>query len=151
MSKANEKKLNVEYYGDDVSVIPKEDDVLITEDNKFGQTERSLKSRHVQFIALGGCIGTGLFVGSGAILQNGPGSLLCAYILMSFVIWSVNNTLGEMTTYLPVKGNSPGLMIGRYACPDLSFAANYIYVYSFALLVPSECVAGAIVVEYCKS
>lgn len=42
-------------------------------------TQRGLSSRHIQFLALGGCIGTGLFVGSGAALSTvGPGRLLLA-------------------------------------------------------------------------
>lgn len=41
-----------------------------------GETRRGLSSRHIQFLALGGCIGTGLFVGSGATLSLvGPGEL----------------------------------------------------------------------------
>ena len=40
------------------------------------ETQRGLSSRHIQFLALGGCIGTGLFVGSGAALSTvGPGKL----------------------------------------------------------------------------
>jgi amino acid permease len=51
---------------------------------RFGQTHRGLKSRHIQFIALGGCIGTGLFVGSGATLSIvGPAPLFMAFCVMS--------------------------------------------------------------------
>lgn len=53
---------------DDPKAIPGEVDGLPTE------THRGLSSRHVQFLALGGCIGTGLFVGSGQSLSMvGPG------------------------------------------------------------------------------
>lgn len=119
------------------------------DDAKFGHTRRALKSRHVQLIALGGCIGTGLFVGSGAILKNsGPGSLLLAYLIMSFVIWCVMNILGEMTTYLPVGGASPPMYIERFADTSLAFAAGWNYWYAYAFLVPSEITAAAMVVEY---
>jgi hypothetical protein len=44
--------------------------------NKYGTTRRGLKSRHIQLIALGGCIGTGLFVGTGSTLSLvGPAPL----------------------------------------------------------------------------
>lgn len=55
---------------DDSKAIPGEVDVPGSE------THRGLSSRHIQFLALGGCIGTGLFVGSGQTLSMvGPGNL----------------------------------------------------------------------------
>ncbi|VVT48789.1 uncharacterized protein SAPINGB_P001952 [Magnusiomyces paraingens] len=114
-----------------------------------GETRRGLKSRHVQLIALGGCIGTGLFVGSGTILsRSGPGSLFVAYCIMSFVIWSVMNALGEMTTYLPIHGASPTMYVHRFSDPSTAFATGWNYWYSYAFLVPSEITAAAIVIEY---
>ena len=75
--------------------------------DKYGGTQRGLKSRHVQFIALGGCIGTGLFVGTGATLSvAGGANMFMAFVVMSVIIWSVMNSLAEMTTYLPVSGVS---------------------------------------------
>ncbi|KAG0080556.1 hypothetical protein BGZ90_011959 [Linnemannia elongata] len=66
------------------------------------QLARGLKSRHIQFLALGGAIGTGLFVGSGGILSNsGPASLFLAYLSMTVIVWTVMNNLAEMVTYLP--------------------------------------------------
>lgn len=131
----------------------REDTILegdaLTVDDRFGHTERALKSRHVQLIALGGCIGTGLFVGSGAILANsGPASLLMAYIIMAFCIWSVMNALGEMTTYLPIQGASPPMFVERFADPSLGFACGWNYWYAYAFLVPSEITAAAIVINY---
>lgn len=131
--------------------LPNDSDVekIEQEEQKFGQTHRGLKSRHVQLIALGGCIGTGLFVGSGAILANsGPASLLIAYIIMSFVIWTIMNCLGEMTTYLPVSGASPPMYIHRFADESTAFAAGWNYWYAYAFLVPSEITAAAMVIEY---
>jgi len=69
------------------------------------QLERGLKSRHIQFLALGGAIGTGLFVGSGSILsETGPAPLFMGYLSMILVVWCVMNVLAEMVTYLPMKG-----------------------------------------------
>ncbi|KAL9613660.1 MAG: hypothetical protein Q9167_001789 [Letrouitia subvulpina] len=55
-------------------------------DEKYGQTTRGLKSRHIQLIAIGGCIGTGLFVGTGATLSTvGPAPLfLSASVVISY-------------------------------------------------------------------
>ncbi|ODQ64626.1 hypothetical protein NADFUDRAFT_71070 [Nadsonia fulvescens var. elongata DSM 6958] len=112
-------------------------------------TRRALKSRHVQLIALGGCIGTGLFVGSGTILaHSGPASLLLAYIVMSFVIWTIMNVLGEMTTYLPLTGASAPMYINRFADKSLAFATSWNYWYAFAILVPTEITACGIIIQY---
>jgi len=61
------------------------------------ELHQGLKARHIQLIALGGCIGTGLFVGSGSALATcGPAGLLTAYLIMSTVIFFIMNELGEM-------------------------------------------------------
>jgi amino acid permease len=52
--------------------------------------ERGLESRHIQFIALGGTIGTGLFLGIGGALQaSGPLSLFLGYLFTSIAIWAM--------------------------------------------------------------
>ncbi|OKL55537.1 hypothetical protein UA08_09195 [Talaromyces atroroseus] len=55
-----------------------------------GQLQRGLKERHVQFIALGGTIGTGLFLGIGSALStSGPLSLFLGYLFTSIAIWAM--------------------------------------------------------------
>ncbi|KAI1347064.1 amino-acid permease inda1 [Xylaria sp. FL0043] len=113
------------------------------------QLERGLKSRHIQFLALGGAIGTGLFVGSGQILHTvGPAPLFMAYLAMMVVVWVVMNVLAEMTTYLPMKGISIPYFVGRFVEPSLAFATGWNYWYAYAILVAAECTAGAIVIQY---
>lgn len=90
------------------------------------QLERGLKSRHIQFLALGGAIGTGLFVGSGAILAStGPAPLLMAYLGMLFVVWAVMNCLAEMATYLPMRGITVPYFVDRFLDPSLAFATGW--------------------------
>lgn len=56
----------------------------------YGELQRDLKERHVQFIALGGTIGTGLFLGiGGALATSGPLSLFLGYFFTSIAIWSM--------------------------------------------------------------
>ena len=59
-------------------------------DESYGTTQRGLKSRHAQMIALGGTIGTGLFVGSGQTLaRGGPAFILGTFIFMAALIWMI--------------------------------------------------------------
>ncbi|KAJ5759415.1 hypothetical protein N7520_006571 [Penicillium odoratum] len=116
-----------------------------------GETHRGLSSRHIQFLALGGCIGTGLFVGSGQALSTvGPAPLLMGYIVMSTVVYFIMNILGEMTTYLPVRGVSVPYLINRFTEPSIGFAVGYNYWYSFSMLIASEVTAAGLVIEYWK-
>ncbi|EAQ93042.1 hypothetical protein CHGG_01277 [Chaetomium globosum CBS 148.51] len=113
------------------------------------QLERGLKSRHIQFLALGGAIGTGLFVGSGAILAKvGPVPLWLGYISMMLVVWIVMNTIAEMTTYLPMKGITLPYFTNRYVDSSLAFASGWNYWYAYAILVAAEASAGAILLDY---
>jgi len=69
------------------------------------QLKRRLQSRHLQMIAIGGTIGTGLFIGSGGALANaGPAGALIAYAFVGTLVYSVMVALGEMATYIPISG-----------------------------------------------
>lgn len=64
--------------------------------------KRALKQRHIGMIALGGTIGTGLFVGISTPLSNaGPVGSLIAYIFMGTIVYFVTQSLGEMATFIP--------------------------------------------------
>lgn len=67
--------------------------------------QRELKNRHIQMIALGCAIGTGLFYGSaGAIKLAGP-AILIMYMIGGFFVYLVTRSLGEMSVYNPVSGS----------------------------------------------
>ncbi|KAI1505064.1 amino-acid permease inda1 [Biscogniauxia marginata] len=113
------------------------------------QLKRGLKSRHIQFLALGGAIGTGLFIGSGQILSTvGPAPLFMAYLSMMIVVWVIMNDLAEMVTYLPMKGISIPYFVDRFVEPSLSFACGWNYWYAYMILVAAEFTAGAIILQY---
>lgn len=85
----------------------------------------SLKSRHIQFIALGGSIGTGLFIGIGSALTSaGPVALLIGYTLTGLMVFAMMQALGEMTTWLPLPGAIPQFC-GRYVDEALAFAVGW--------------------------
>ncbi|KAG8424694.1 hypothetical protein J3458_001466 [Metarhizium acridum] len=113
------------------------------------QLARGLKSRHIQFLALGGAIGTGLFIGSGGILSStGPAPLFMAYISMMIIVWVVMNCLAEMVTYLPMRGITVPYFVDRFVDPSLGFAAGWNYWYAYAILIGAEATAAGIVIDY---
>ncbi|KAF2150556.1 hypothetical protein K461DRAFT_178125 [Myriangium duriaei CBS 260.36] len=116
---------------------------------QIGSTHRGLKSRHIQLIAIGGAIGTGLFIGSGAILANsGPAPLLMAYIVMSMFIWIVMQDVGEMTAWMPVRGVTIPYMVKKFVDPSLAFATGWNYWFSSGLTPGAEATAAALLFEY---
>jgi len=113
-----------------------------------GTLNRNLKSRHIQFLALSGAIGTGLFVGSGQILSlAGPLSAFLAYAITGFNLFCIMQSLGEMSSYLPVSGAVP-VYAARFVDDALGFVLGWNYWYQLAIGVPIECVVGAIVIKY---
>lgn len=74
--------------------------------NHKNELQRSMKSRHLFIIALGGVIGTGLFLGSGfTISQAGPLGAIAAYIIGGFLMYLVMLCLGELAVAMPVAGS----------------------------------------------
>lgn len=67
---------------------------------------------------------------------------------MIFVVWVVMNDLGEMSTYLPLKGISIPYLVHRFVEPSLAFAAGWNYWYAYAMLVGAETTAGGILLDY---
>lgn len=91
---------------------------------QYGYVERGLKSRHIQFIALGGTIGTGLFLGIATAFANaGPLSVLLGYTITGVAVFGMMQCLGEMATWLPLPGALPQYC-ARYTDPALGFAVG---------------------------
>lgn len=68
--------------------------------------QRKLSSRQIQMIAIGGSIGTALFVSIGSgLIQGGPGSLFIAFVIYSCLLGLVNNCMAEMAVFMPVSGS----------------------------------------------
>ena len=114
----------------------------------IGTLDRKLKSRHVQFLALSGAIGTGLFVGSGQVLSlAGPLSAFLSYAITGFNLYCVINSLGEMAAWLPIPGAVP-VFAARYVDPALGFTLGWNYWYQFAIGVPIEVSVCAVILDY---
>lgn len=107
-----------------------------------GHIQRKLESRHVQLIAIGGSIGTGLFVtiGTTGLVKAGPLGLLLAYTFWTFIILLLTTAIGEMVSFLPIP--APFItMAGR--CVDDAFecAVGWNFFLMQALYVPFEITA----------
>lgn len=112
------------------------------------QLNRGLKSRHMQMIAIGGAIGTGLFVASGATVATaGPGGALLAYSVIGLMVLLLMQSLGEMSAHLPVPGSFQTFAT-RYVSPSFGFAMGWNYWFNWAITVAAELVAAGIVMNF---
>ncbi|KPI40602.1 putative proline-specific permease put4 [Cyphellophora attinorum] len=113
-------------------------------EDKYGH----LRSRHIQFIALGGAIGTSLFLGIGSSLAKaGPLSLLLGFSITGLAVYGMMVTLGEMTTWLPVPGAIPQFC-SRFVDDSLGFAVGWNNWYFCAIVVCLDISAASVVIDY---
>ncbi|MCU4578070.1 amino acid permease [Acinetobacter courvalinii] len=73
--------------------------------NDSSQLQRGLKNRHIQLIAMGGAIGTGLFLGSAQIIQSAGPSIILGYAIGGLIVFLIMRHLGEMIVEEPVAGS----------------------------------------------
>lgn len=112
------------------------------------KVKRSLKTRHLSMIALGGSIGTGLFVTSGStIAKAGPGSAIIAYLCVGIMVFFLMTSLGEMATYFPVSG-SFAEYASKFIDPAAGFALGWNYWLNWAITLAVDIATTAIVTQY---
>lgn len=113
-----------------------------------GGLRRTLATRHLSMIAVGGSIGTGLFVASGnTIAQAGPGGALLGYALIGLMVYFLMTSLGELAAAMPVSG-SFSTYGARYVEPGFGFALGWNYWYNWAVTVAVDLVAAQLVMAY---
>src|SRR5262245_51755218 len=69
-----------------------------------GDYSKSLKKRHINMIAIGGAIGTGLFLGAGGRLHSAGPALILVYAVCGLFAFAVVRALGELVVYRPSSG-----------------------------------------------
>ncbi|OWA33159.1 gamma-aminobutyrate permease [Saccharibacillus sp. O16] len=110
--------------------------------------KKGLQARHMTMIALGGAIGTGLFLASGgAIADAGPGGALLAYAAVGIMVYFLMTSLGELATYSPEPG-SFSAYAGRYVDPAFGFAMGWNYWYNWAVTIAAELAAATLIIKY---
>lgn len=109
---------------------------------------RRLGNRQIQLMAIGGTIGTALFVSiGGGLHKGGPASLFLAYTIYTCFLGLVNNSIAEMTVLYPVSGGFIRLA-GHFVDDAFGFMAGWNFFIYEALLIPFEITALTTVLGY---
>ncbi|KAM0795657.1 amino acid permease/ SLC12A domain-containing protein [Usnea florida] len=109
---------------------------------------RKLSARQVQMIAIGGTIGTGLFLGTGkSLATGGPASMLIAYALVGVIVFITMLSLGEMAAFVPIAG-SFCTFAGRFVDDAFGFALTWNYWFNDAVSMASDLVALQLILQY---
>lgn len=109
---------------------------------------RKLSARQVQMIAIGGTIGTGLFLGTGkSLATGGPASMLISYIIVGIIVFNTMLALGEMAAFMPIAG-SFCTFAGRFVDDAFGFALTWNYWFNDAVSMASDLTALQLVFQY---
>ena len=111
------------------------------------QLQHKLKNRHLQMIALGGVIGTGLFFGSAKSIQLTGPSIVLSYILGGIIIYIIMRALGEMTVDHPTSGSFSEYAhtyIGNYA----GFISGWSAWFEYTVVCMAELTAVTVFFDY---
>ncbi|KAK5069259.1 hypothetical protein LTR64_008447 [Lithohypha guttulata] len=110
--------------------------------------QRRLGNRQIQLIAIGGSIGTAVFVSIGSgLVRGGPGSLFLAYAIYSCMLGLINNGIAEMTVLYPVSGGFVRLA-GHFVDEAFGFMAGWNFYLYEGLIIPFEITALNLVLSY---
>lgn len=99
-------------------------------------------------IAIGGSIGTGLFVASGkTIAQAGPGGALLSYIVVGIMVYFIMTSLAELASFMPTPG-SFATYSAEYVDEGFGFAMGLNYWYNWAVTIAVDLVSLQLVMAY---
>lgn len=104
------------------------------------QLHRGLKNRHIQMIALGGAIGTGLFLGSAGVLAQAGPSMILGYAIGGLIAFFIMRQLGEMIVHEPVAG-SFSFFANKYWGRGAGFTSGINYWVLYVLVGMAELTA----------
>ncbi|WP_127956619.1 amino acid permease [Serratia microhaemolytica] len=107
---------------------------------------RGLKNRHIQLIALGGSIGTGLFLGAGQTVKSAGPSVLLGYAIGGLIVFLIMRHLAEMVVEEPVAG-SFSHFANKYWGNFAGFASGWNYWVLYVLVGMAELTAVGIYIQ----
>lgn len=108
---------------------------------------RGLKNRHIQMIALGGAIGTGLFYGSAQTIQLVGPAITLSYVIGGIIIFMIMRMLGEMAVEEPVSG-SFSYYAYKYWGEFAGFLSGWNYWFNYIIVSMAELTAVGIYINY---
>ncbi|KAF9205051.1 hypothetical protein BGZ49_004527 [Haplosporangium sp. Z 27] len=121
---------------------------LGNEEQEFGAVKRDLKSRHLQMIAIGGTIGTGIFLSSGgSVAAAGPLGALISYTIVGIMVFFIVTSLGEMSAYLPLPGAFT-TFAARFVDPSLGFGVGIGYAFQWIISVTIEVTSAGMILQF---
>ncbi|EME45562.1 hypothetical protein DOTSEDRAFT_128651 [Dothistroma septosporum NZE10] len=134
--------------GPEVEYLPTSDNELPPDASTNPTLARKLSARQVQMIAIGGTIGTGLFLGTGTSLaKGGPASMMIAYAIVGAIVFVTMLSLGEMAAFIPVAG-SFCTFAGRFVDDAFGFALTWNYWFNDAVSTAADLVALQLLLQY---
>ncbi|WP_404819442.1 amino acid permease [Levilactobacillus huananensis] len=115
--------------------------------NNEQEFSRGLQSRHVQLIALGGTIGTGLFLGAGQSIHLAGPAIILAYLITGIMCFLLMRALGELLLS-DLNVHSYIDFIQRYLGDNLSFVAGWTYWVCWITIAMAEVTAAGQYMEF---
>lgn len=115
--------------------------------HKKNELHRGLKNRHIQLIALGGAIGTGLFLGVAQTIKAAGPSAILGYAIAGIIAFLMMRQLGEMVVEEPVAG-SFSHFANSYWGPFAGFLSGWNYWVLYVLVSMAELTAVGIYIQY---
>ena len=109
--------------------------------------KRGLKNRHIQLIALGGAVGTGLFLGSASVIESAGPAVILGYAIAGFIAFLIMRQLGEMVVEEPVAGSFSHFAY-KYWGNFAGFASGWNYWVLYVLVAMAELTAVGKYVQF---
>ncbi|MGH9735885.1 MAG: amino acid permease [Candidatus Acidiferrales bacterium] len=116
-------------------------------EQKAAQLRRELTAGQMAMVAVGGAIGTGLLLGSGAAVQTAGPAIILTFVLGAFVAFSVGMALGEMSSLHPAAG-AFGIYAEMYLSQWAGFVSRYGYWFCLLMATGADLVASGIYMRY---
>jgi len=121
-------------------------EVFIEEDSGY---HKALKPRQIQMIAIGGAIGTGLFLGAGGRLAQAGPALILVYALCGFFAFLVLRALGELIMHRPSSGSFVSYAREFYG-EKTAFVTGWMYWLNWAMTSVADVTAVALYMNFFK-